>query len=123
MPKPPQDTFEWLLAMETKRAVRYSHFFSFLPIKIEAETLDDLLRSRVIRHIESVLRDSDTLSPIGNDSVGIILPFAETPADQRIFNRIQERMKAFVTFESVPINLSTSDVDDDPGAAPVGARV
>ena len=96
-----QEFFEYLLALEVKKAGRYLYFFSLMILQGDkipsdlGEAEETTLLKKMASLVREEIRGTDTIGRIGRNKFFIILDQADFHASYKVGERISERIKHY----------------------------
>ena len=102
--------YHYLLEMETRRAIRYSHFFSLCHLGIDQDRISDReLVCSVADIVRETIRETDVIGAADERTLSILLHNTEIQSAFQIAERIRSRIadQTFVA-EHHPIRLTAS---------------
>ena len=95
-----KDLFLYLLDLEVKRARRYQNFLSLLMLNLKQLSEDDGKYSQVCqqalgRLLSAELRETDLLGSLGENSLVVLLPYADPSAGGIARSRFEDILKYY----------------------------
>jgi diguanylate cyclase (GGDEF)-like protein len=88
-----RETYHYLLKMETRRAVRYSHFFSLCHLSLDQEYLNDrTVVCSVADIVRETIRETDVIGLSEERTLSILLLNTEIQNALQIGERIRARV-------------------------------
>jgi diguanylate cyclase (GGDEF)-like protein len=86
-------TYHYLLGMETRRAIRYSHFFSLCHLGLDQDHLSDrTMVCSVADIVRETIRETDLIGLVEDRTLSILLLNTEIHNAQQIGERIRSRV-------------------------------
>lgn len=88
------DFFKFLLESESKRAMRYTYFFSILTVEIDQVDNGDLLAT-LAELIRQCIRNTDVIGRVDHRRFSVILHHAEAQNTYMVGERIRDRIENY----------------------------
>ncbi len=123
---PNRTMFLYMLDLEVKRAIRYQDFFCILKIKVSRlpdhengkgrQACYQILRRLLIEE----LRESDILGSLGNDQLGVLIPYTDPSAGGSARSRLEGTLKFYefknegyeVTIDQISFQIDGTNTPD-----------
>jgi hypothetical protein len=90
----PRKVFDVFVAMEVQRGLRYQNFISLLLLEIARQTGPDswLHLERVVRLLSNEIRETDLITTIDSNTVGLVLLYSDKTVAQKVAERLTSRI-------------------------------